>query len=72
MVFWPLTRSPTWTLAMPAMPSMGETIRVHSRLSLALSRAALEASRSAWAWLRAARALSSSCWEMAFCAARGV
>src|SRR5215469_497067 len=42
------TRSPTWDVATPDTPSMGEYTFVHSRLSLACSAAAFAASSCAF------------------------
>src|SRR5438093_1619761 len=69
---WGLTRSPTWTLAIPTMPSIGDTTLVQPRLRSACSTAASADATAALASRSAIRALSSSCWLIARCAAKGV
>ena len=66
------TRSPTWDLAIPAIPSMGEVTFVQPRLRAAWSTAARAEARAALAARSAESALSSSCWLIARSAARGV
>ena len=53
------TRSPIWALAMAAMPSISEVIRVKRRFSSALSTAASAEACAACAVSRALRSLSS-------------
>ena len=71
MTVWRLTRSPTWDLATPAMPSIGETTFVQPRSSFAFSRAARALSTLACAVRSRVSASSSSCWLMAFCGGQG-
>ena len=67
-----LSRSPICALAMPAIPVIGEVIRVKPRLSFAVFRLASAASSSAFADWKAPVASSRSFWLTAFFSASGL
>src|SRR5262249_3017471 len=64
-------RSPIWDWVMPATPSIGEVILVHSRFSFAAATAAWAASTAAWLARTSWTVLSYSRWLTAPTLTRG-